>query len=191
DDYETLDLFGPIEVLGRLQNEFNPQFYSQNGGTIMSSHQVPVVTKPFREINFSSYVLLVPGGLGTRNFVKDKSFIRDLKTIAENAEYILTVCTGSILLSKTGMLDGRRATSNKRAFMWTGKESSDVQWIKKARWVRSGNIYTSSGVSAGIDMTLGFVSDLLGRDVAVQQSREMEYDWKDDPVWDPFSELYP
>jgi transcriptional regulator GlxA family with amidase domain len=109
--------------------------------------------------------------------------------LANKAEYILTVCTGSILLSKTGLLDGKKATSNKRLFAWT-YESPNVHWIKKARWVRHGKIYTGSGVSAGIDMTLGFVSDLLGRGTAKQQANEIEYDCKENSEWDPFSELY-
>jgi transcriptional regulator GlxA family with amidase domain len=113
-----------------------------------------------------------------------------MKSLAKNAEFIFTVCTGSILFSKTGLLDGKKATSNKRVFSLTSKESPDVNWIKKARWVKDGNIYTSSGISAGIDMALGFISDLLGYPIAKQQSNEIEYDWKEDPDWDPFSELY-
>jgi hypothetical protein len=61
---------------------------------------------------------------------------------------------------------------------------------KKARWVKDGTIYTSSGVSAGTDMALGFISDLLGYPAAKQVSREIEYEWNEDPGKDPFSELY-
>ncbi len=189
-NFETLDVFGPIEILGRIKDHFNPQFYSPNGGIVMSSQNVPVMTGPLTEIPSSDYILFIPGGIGTVELVKDAAFINDLKALAEGAEYILTVCTGSILFSKTGLLDGRRATSNKRAFAWTGKESPKVNWVKKARWVKDGNIYTSSGVSAGMDMTLGFISDMLGYETAKRQSIEIEYDWKEDPGWDPFSELY-
>jgi transcriptional regulator GlxA family with amidase domain len=189
-NFETLDVFGPIEILGRLKDHFNPQFYSQNGGIIVSSQNVSIMTKPISDINSTSFILLVPGGIGTRELVKDKVFINNLDLLSKNAEYILTVCTGSILFSKTGLLNGKRATSNKRAFFWTKNESPDVIWIKKARWIKDGNIYSSSGVSAGIDMTLGFISDLLGYDIAKKQSIEIEYDWKEDSEWDPFSELY-
>jgi type I restriction-modification system DNA methylase subunit len=96
----------------------------------------------------------------------------------------------SILFSKTGLLNNKKATSNKRSFFWTKNESPEVNWIKKARWIKDGNIYSSSGVSAGMDMTLGFISDLLGYDIAKKQSLEIEYDWKEDSEWDPFSELY-
>lgn len=189
-DFETLDVFGPIEVLGRLKDDFHPQFYSRDGGIIVSSQEVPVLTKPISEINSDNYILFIPGGNGTRSLVGNVEFINILKTLSKKAEYILTVCTGSILFSKTGLLNGKRATSNKRAFQWTGKESPDVNWVKKARWINDGNIYTSSGVSAGIDMVLGFIADLLGKETARRQSVEIEYDWKDDPSRDPFSELY-
>jgi transcriptional regulator GlxA family with amidase domain len=189
-NFETLDVFGPIEILGRLKDHFNPQFYSRNGGIITSSQNVPIVTRPLSEFSSTNYIMLIPGGIGTRDMVKDKTFIDNLALLSKSAEYILTVCTGSILFSKTGLLNARRATSNKRAFAWTKIESPDVNWIKKARWIKDGNMYTSSGVSAGIDMTLGFISDLLGHDVAKQQSIEIEYDWKEDPEWDPFSEIY-
>lgn len=187
--FETLDLFGPVEVLGRLKEHFSIEFYSLDGGIITSSQSVPVVTRPFSEVNASGYILLVPGGAGVVNLVKDSGFIDRLKALALDAEFVLTVCTGSILFSKTGLLDGKKATSNKRLFSWTYKESPAVNWIKKSRWIREGNIYTSSGISAGIDMTLGFVSGLLGYDIARQQSLEIEYDWKEDPSWDPFSDI--
>jgi transcriptional regulator GlxA family with amidase domain len=189
-DFETLDVFGPIEIFGRLTEHFHPQFYSQNGGIITSSQNVQVVTKPMSEINSDNYILFIPGGIGTRELIKDKSFINNLKLLSQKAEYILTVCTGSILFSKTGLLNNRKATSNKRVFFWTTNESPEVIWIKKVRWIRDGNIYTSSGVSAGMDMTLGFISDLLGYEIAKQQSIEIEYDWKENSAWDPFSELY-
>lgn len=189
-DFETLDVFGPIEILGRLKDHFDVRFYSQSGGVVTSSQNVPVLTRPFSELLSSDYILFIPGGIGTRELVRDGTFINQLKEFSGRAEFVLTVCTGSILFSKTGLLNGRKATSNKRVFQWTAAESPDVIWIKKARWVKDGKFYTSSGVSAGIDMSLGFISDLLGYDMARQQSMEIEYEWRDDPSRDPFSEQY-
>jgi transcriptional regulator GlxA family with amidase domain len=188
DDFETLDVFGPIEVLGRLPEHFNPCFYSMDGGTVTSTQKVPVVTRPVAELQEqagASTLLFIPGGLGTRALSDDDGFISTLRSLAEKAEFILTVCTGSILLARTGLLDGRQATTNKRVFAWT-RTAPRVHWVRKARWVREGNIYTSSGVSAGTDMALGFVADLCGRKVAEQVSREIEYIWNDDPEDDPF-----
>jgi putative intracellular protease/amidase len=189
-NFETLDVFGPVEILGRMPEYITVKLYSPDGGIVKSSQNVSVVTEPLSAFYAKDYILLLPGGIGTRELVHDDSFIGGLKLLAENAEYVLTVCTGSILFSKTGLLNGKNATSNKRVFSWTKMESPEVNWIKKARWVKDGNIYTSSGVSAGIDMTLCFIADILGYETAKQQAREIEYDWKEDPTWDPYSELY-
>ncbi|MEI7857463.1 MAG: DJ-1/PfpI family protein [Methanomicrobiales archaeon] len=189
-DFETLDVFGPIEVLGRLPEQFNPLFFSVTGGIITSSQNVPVLTRPLSELKSTGYILLIPGGVGARDLVNNGEFIATLITLAGNAEFILTVCTGSIVLSRTGILDGRNATTNKRVFAWT-KSASGVHWIKKARWVKDGTIYTSSGVSAGTDMALGFVSDLLGHPVTKQVSVEIEYEWNEDPGYDTFADRYP
>lgn len=189
-NFETLDAFGPVEIFGRFPEHFSIKLYSLNGGIVSSSPNVFLVTEPLTSFNAKEYILFVPGGIGTRELVHYESFISKLKSLAENAEYILTVCTGSILFSKTGLLDGKNATSNKRVFPWTKMESPQVNWIQKARWVKDGNIYTSSGVSAGIDMTLDFIADTLGYEAAKTQSNQIEYDWKEDPTWDPYSELY-
>lgn len=188
--FETLDVFGPVEILGRLKDHFNLQLVSQAGGIITSTQNVPVVTEPLAGLSGSGHILLIPGGLGVVNLFRDEQWMSDLESLAMKAEYILTVCTGSILFSKTGLLNGKKATANKRLFSWAIQESPEVHWIKKARWVKDGNIYTSSGVSAGMDMTFCFIADLLGYEVAKQNSIEIEYDWKEDPGWDPFADLY-
>ena len=189
-NFETLDVFGPVEIMGRLKDHFNLQFVSQTGGIITSTQSIPVVTEPLADLSALGHILLIPGGLGVVNLIRDEQYINYLKSLALRAEYILTVCTGSILFSKTGLLNGKKATANKRLFSWAIQESPEVSWIKRARWVKDGNIYTSSGVSAGMDMTFGFIADLLGHDVAKQNSIEIEYDWKEDPGWDPFADLY-
>jgi transcriptional regulator GlxA family with amidase domain len=188
--FETLDVFGPIEVFGRLPEQFNPLFYSLDGGIITSSQKVPVMTQPFAGLKSSDYILFIPGGIGAREERNNNRFIEALRSLAGNAAFIITVCTGSILLSRTGLLNGRRATSNKMVFAWT-RTAPGVIWIKKARWVRDGTIYTSSGVSAGTDMALGFIADQIGYAEAKRVSREIEYEWNEDPDSDPFAELAP
>ncbi|MBF4474253.1 DJ-1/PfpI family protein [Methanobacterium formicicum] len=189
DGFETLDVFGPVEILGRLENEFKLHFHSIDGGIVKSSQRVPVLTESLSSLDFTDYILMIPGGMGTRKLVKDEVFLDHLKPLALNAEYILTICTGSILLARTGLLNDRNATTNKRVFVWTNN-FPEVNWVREARWVQDGNIYTSSGVSAGMDMALGFVADQLGYNVAKKQSIEIEYEWKEDSTWDPFSKIY-
>ena len=89
-------------------------------------------------------------------------------------------------MAKTGVLDGKRATTNKRAFDWVKSQRDEVQWERQARWVHDGKFYTSAGVSAGIDMALGFIRDQYGLDKAVEIYSGMEYHWNDDADHDSF-----
>lgn len=84
-------------------------------------------------------------------------------------------------------MDGLKATSNKKALEWVMSVSDQVDWIRHARWVRDGKFYTSSGVSAGMDMALGFVSDLYGVQKAEQIAGDIEYIWNRNQNADPFA----
>ena len=88
---------------------------------------------------------------------------------------MIAVCTGSVLLANTGLVDGIEATSNKLSWQWAILEAPSVRWMRAARWCVSGKFYTSSGVSAGIDAALGFTWDMHGRDEAQRIARAMEY----------------
>lgn len=189
-DFETLDVFGPVEVLGSFKEHFKLEYYSLEGGNTTSSQNVSIATKKLDQVNSKNYILFIPGGMGTRQLIYNKELIIELTRLAVNAKYILTVCTGSSLFSQTNLLDNKKATSNKKALSWTKFIAPKVEWIDKARWVKDGNIYSSSGVSAGIDMSLGFIADLLGYDVAKQKSIEIEYSWQEDATIDEFADIY-
>jgi putative intracellular protease/amidase len=185
DDFETLDLFGPVEVLGGVK-EYAIRYFSMEGGIIHSAHKVPVATEQANDMDPSG-ILLVPGGRGTRGLVNDPVFISRLRDIAEKSMWCLTVCTGSGLIAKTGLLDGHSATSNKMAFEWAKSTGEKVNWLYRARWVADEKYYTSSGVSAGIDMSLGFLADRLGEEFAKTRAKSIEYEWSNDKNNDPFA----
>lgn len=184
-DFETLDAFGPVEVLGRIE-EYCLHFVSISGGIIKSRQGIPVTTEPLNNIDVSG-ILLIPGGQGTRRLIHDHSFIETLSGIVVQSTYCLTVCTGSALLAKTNLLNDCKATSNKRAFEWIQSINSEVKWINHARWVVDGKFYTSSGISAGIDMALGFISDRFGIEKAVEIAQSIEYIWNSNKNDDPFA----
>lgn len=188
--FETLDVFGPVEVFGRLPDVFKLNFISVNGGIVESSQNVRVDTNSYENNNNIEKILFVPGGSGTREKVNYINFIEFIKNMANESKYILSVCTGSALLAKTGILNGKRATSNKRAFNWVVEQGQQVNWIKEARWVNDDKIYTSSGVSAGIDMALGFIGDILGKEKALEISNGIEYIWNENSEYDPFAKMY-
>lgn len=185
DEFETLDVFGPVEIFGRLQDLYSIDFFSEKGGEIINSHGVKIITKPMADIS-NLDILLIPGGYGTRVEANNKAFIEILTDLSIKSEYVLTVCTGTGLLAKTGLIDGKNATTNKRAFDWVMSQGSDVNWIKKARWVVDGKYYTSAGVSAGMDMAFGFLADSHGIHFARKIAYEIEYTWQEDKDLDEF-----
>lgn len=186
DNFETLDVFGPVEVMGRLSDNYRMEFYSLLGGIVKSTQGVRVDTLPLDQI-IEPGILFIPGGLGARTEVFNVELVACLKKLSHTAPYVLTVCTGSALLAKTGLIDGLPATSNKLSFDWVTEQGPDVDWVRKARWVKSLKYYTSSGVSAGIDMTLGWVADTQGRETAHNIARSIEYIWNENPNDDPFA----
>lgn len=186
--FETLDVFGPVEILGKLKDFYTISFYSLAGGLVSNYHGVTIATEPLESIWTGVGIFLIPGGYGTRVEVDNIKLINSIRQIADFSRYVLTVCTGSALLAKTGLLDNRQATSNKIAFDWVISNGEKVNWIKRARWTVDGKYYTSSGVSAGMDMTYGFLSDLHGKKFARDAAFRIEYTWTEDKGFDPFCE---
>jgi putative intracellular protease/amidase len=186
-DYETLDVFGPVEVFGQPNNRYTIKFYSLNGGQIQNKHGVSVFTSRLNTIDEEIEIFIIPGGIGTRLEVNNSELIDAIKQIAHISKYVFTVCTGSALLAQTGLLNGKHATSNKKAFVWASSFGNNIRWNKQARWVVDGKYYTSSGVSAGIDMALGFIKDRYGLNEAQKIASNIEYHWINDSNNDSFS----
>lgn len=186
DDFETLDVFGPVEIFGRMEGHYNLKFFSEKGSVVTSTQNVETLTRPFAEITPGG-ILLIPGGMATRTLVNNSDYTAKLGVMAEDAKYVLTVCTGTALLAKTKVLNGISATSNKRAFEWVCSLNHEVKWVKEARWVADGRFYTSSGVSAGMDMALGFIADMHGLQTAEELAFSIEYTWHRNKGVDPFA----
>ncbi|KAF4555495.1 Hypothetical protein D9617_2g054560 [Elsinoe fawcettii] len=200
--FQALDIFGPLDALNILAytQPLNLHILSRTldpvstkpptAGVGSSFHESVVPTHTFSSPPPDIDVLFVPGGLGTRA-PETQELVDFIKTHYPKAKYMITVCTGSWLAARAGVLDGRRATSNKAS--WAFKEeqgSAKVKWVAKARWVVDGNVWTSSGVSAGIDATLDWIKTVYGEEAARATADRMEYDWHTDASWDPWAEKY-
>ena len=188
DNFETLDLFGPIQMFGSLPEHYRIQYSSLLGGVISNNHGIAIQTTAIAELDYSTVILLIVGGMGTRQKISDSEFLQALVSLSTHADWVLSVCTGSALLAKAGVLDGKRATSNKLSWQWATAQSEQVRWIKKARWVVDDKYYTSSGVSAGMDMALGFIADRHGIATAYQVANYTEYQWQQESNLDSFYE---
>lgn len=192
--FEMLDMFGPLEMfslLGPDAVEIAMLAESRDPvpsamGMDLSSGPKAVVDTTFAETSDLD-VLLVPGGFGTMPQLENDAMIAFLRTHGAKASYVCSVCTGSLLLARAGLLDGLKATTNKQFFGMSDLETADVTWLPEARWVEDGKCFTSSGVSAGMDMALALIEKLLGTDTAEAVANGAEYSWHRDASTDPFS----
>jgi transcriptional regulator GlxA family with amidase domain len=187
EDFEMLDLFGPLEMFGLLEDRVRITVVAEKAGTVNSSGGPCAVADATMAGSDGFDVLLVPGGIGTRKEVANAAFLTELKRLAEASRLVATVCTGSFLLARTGLLNGLKATSNKRVFEQVRTYAPKVNWIAKARWVEDGKYFTSSGVAAGMDMALAVVAKLCGKETSLQIANRAEYEWHEDSTWDPFA----
>lgn len=189
-DFEVLDLFGPLEMFGNLPGRIDVVTVAEEPGPVRSA-QGPRVHADHGLADCPPLdFLLIPGGVGTRAAVENERLIGWLRDRAPQVEVAMTVCTGTALLAQAGLLDGRRATTNKMFFSWPETTWPSVHWVREARWVEDGKFWTSSGVSAGIDMALAVVARVADQQTADFLATATEYEWHRDAGWDPFARVH-
>ncbi|PCJ58738.1 MAG: dimethyladenosine transferase [Candidatus Hydrogenedentota bacterium] len=188
--FELLDVFGPAEMFGNLPDQLSMHTVAAKAGPVASFQKTEVVA----EFGIDSCPhldwLLIPGGWGTREAIADDTLMNWLRIRGQKADLVMTVCTGTALAAKAGLLEGRRATSNKKSFQWVTEQGPNTKWIKEARWVDDGDRVTSSGVSAGIDMALAVIEREFGAETANKLAAYTEYNREHDPDNDPFAKLW-
>jgi transcriptional regulator GlxA family with amidase domain len=188
--FELLDVFGPLEMFGILSDRVEIVTIGERPGPVASAAGTEVVASHGFEDCPPLDLLLVPGGFGTRTEVTNVALLGFLRARAPRAEVAMSVCTGSLLLAAAGLLDGRRATTNKMFFGEVAGPAPAVEWVREARWVEDGRYVTSSGVSAGIDMALAVIAKLWGEKTSQDLALATEYDWHRDATWDPFARAH-
>ena len=191
-EIEVLDFAGPFEVFGVAGRNDNPKpfrvitvaergpIYARNGLSINPTYLLNDHPK--------ADIIIVPGGggfhadrtpYGSRREMDNPAVLNWIRRSAETAELVLSVCTGSLLLGKAGLLDGLAATTHFLAVDGMRQAAPHTELRPAERYVDNGKIITSAGISAGIDMSLYVVSRLLGKDVADATATYMQYDyWK-------------
>jgi len=189
DGFELLDVFGPLEMFAMLNDRIDTLLIAEKAGPVKSRTGPAAMA----DVGFANApkldIVMIPGGSGTRREVDNPAFLQAIKTLADATPQVASICTGSGLLAKAGLLDGVRATSNKMAWDWATAQGAQVHWVPHARWVEDGKYTTSSGISAGTDMALGLIARLYGKAMAQWVADRAEYRWNDDPTDDPFAAL--
>ncbi|TPN85224.1 DJ-1/PfpI family protein [Aquimarina algicola] len=174
DGYYMLDAMGPMSVLSHMWPT-KKMLIGRKKGIITSSDNVKT------QVDYSIHdidqldILLIPGGVTeTYKATKDKELLDWIKKIDQNSKYTMSVCTGAWILGATGVLEGKKATTN-----WYKAEEKLAQYgaiFQKKRFTNDGKYWTSAGVSAGIDMSLALIDHVMGRNYASFTALNLEYD---------------
>lgn len=180
DDVEVLDFAGPFEVFS-VTNELNDyslldiRTLSPDGRQIVARNGLTVVPEGAIAEAPAADILILPGGIGTKKLLENEEVTDWVRRITESAELVLSVCTGARLLAKAGLLDGLRMTTHHEAFDELAALAPRAEVDRGSRFVDTGKVITSAGISAGIDMCLHVVGKLYGSEVAERTAEYMEY----------------
>ena len=183
EDVEVLDFCGPFEVFS-VANRFTdpPAFHvftvaekpgpvlTRGGLSVNPHHRLADCPRPD--------LLLVPGGQGTRREMNNAVLADWIKARSQEAELVMSVCTGALLLAKAGLLDGLEATTHHGAIDLLRETAPKTTIHADRRFVDDGRVVCSAGIAAGIDMSLYVLARLLGREVADKTAHQMEYPWQ-------------
>ena len=187
DQVEVLDFAGPFEVFSRTRVDASREALRTEEGAPFRVFTVARTASPISatgglrilpEYEFADApridLLVVPGGFGTRALLQDQQTLDWIRGTAGSARQLTSVCTGSLLLARAGLLEGKRATTHWAALPELEAIGGGVQVVRDARWVDDG-VISSAGVSAGIDMAFYVVEKLLGKEVADRTARYIDY----------------
>ncbi|RIK39922.1 MAG: AraC family transcriptional regulator [Chloroflexi bacterium] len=185
-DAELLDFAGPYETFVAATDDdgnrlFNVFTVAEQPGELIARAGMRVTP----EYTFATApridILVVPGGYGTRREIDNPVAIDWISRVASESEITTSVCTGSFLLAKAGLLDGRQATTHWGSIARMRDMFPNTTVLENIRWVDAGEVVSSAGVSAGIDMSLHIVERLYGAETAARTARFMEYDYWPNP----------
>ncbi|UXI67931.1 GlxA family transcriptional regulator [Tahibacter amnicola] len=175
---ESLDLSGPASVFSTAghaggSDRYRIHVVAAEPGAVPTESGFDVCAKGARGLPKQIDTLLVPGGLGTREAMKDRALIALLARLAARSRRVTAVCSGAFLLAQAGLLDGRRATTHWRYAALLARLFPAVSVASDAIFIRDGNRWTSAGVTAGIDLALALVEADHGRELALAVAREL------------------
>jgi transcriptional regulator GlxA family with amidase domain len=187
DEVEVLDFAGPFEVFSRTRTIKGAESRRSEDSapfmtfTVASNSDIIVATGGLKVIPDYSFnncpkidILVVPGGYGTRTLLNNEDVLKWIRSRAADSSKITSVCTGSLLLAKAGLLEGKRATTHWGALKALESISKNIQVINDRRIIDD-DVITSAGVSSGIDMAFMLVENLFGEIVAKDTSKYIEF----------------
>jgi len=178
-DAEELDFVGPFEVFtmaAMAKPGIRARFIAERDQPVRCAKGMRVLPDAVTADVTALDILLVPGGMGTRREVENKPLLAWIAAVAPTCKWVTSVCTGSLLLTEAGPARGKRVTTHWAFVETLRKRGTAAEVIDDMRFVRDGNLVTSAGVSAGIDMALWLVGQLYDPKTARHVQKLMEYD---------------
>lgn len=181
EDVEVLDFAGPFEVFAvtdelRGHETFQVYTVAEMADPIRAKNGLTVVPDFALGNAPAPDVLIVPGGSGTRALLERADVLNWIQQSASTAEVVMSVCSGALVLAKSGLLEGLKATTHHDVMELLRELAPGSVVQPNERFTDNGKICTSAGISAGIDLSLHLVGRLLGSEVATATARYMEYD---------------
>lgn len=179
-DIVLLDLVGPLQVFSHAQdskthrNGYECVVVSVKGGLTATNTVVPIPTEPAASmVGRKIHTLVIVGGDGAIPGMRDTQLIETIKALAKGAYRVCSVCSGALIFAATGLLDGKSAVTHWDDCKMLAEEFPQVQVELDPIFVKDGDVWTSAGITAGIDMSLAIVAEDLGRSAALQMARSM------------------
>ena len=181
DDVEELDAVGPWEVFSHWtrnhpEDGWAVSLLSRGGASVTAAKGMVIGAHHALATAPSLDVLVHPGGPGTRRLMREEEHVAWVRTQRDHVPLMASVCTGALVYAAAGLLRGRPATTYWAALDELAAADPSIQLRPTDRYVDDGDVVTSAGVSAGIDMALHLVARLAGRDRALQVRRGIQYD---------------
>ncbi len=178
DAAQILDVTGPLEVFSTASRYLERADYSSDvvsvaGGSVTASCGLEFASSSIREVIGPIDTLLVAGGIGMERASADEELLRQVRRLARQARRVASVCSGAFVLAAAGLLEGRRATTHWDSCGRLNDEYGAITVDTDAIYVRDGNVWTSAGVTAGIDLALALVADDHGHSAAATVARRL------------------
>ena len=196
-DYQAIDVVGPIDLLQSANSGFlevSKLFGPIDDDAISRApnfifHHVGITKEPFHL--FTSAITLIPttsvdecpnldiillGGPNPEGFKLHPKYIDFIRRHVSAGKLLFTICTGSAVLTSTGLLDGKNATINHAGYKWAKENYPAVNWTKEKKWVSDENIWTGAGAVAGMDMVAYWLKDHFGLEILTYAARNLDYE---------------
>jgi transcriptional regulator GlxA family with amidase domain len=179
-DAEVLDFAGPFEVFNSAnlmygETIFNVYTIAEKKGAVSARNNFKIIPDYSLDDCPPPEILIIPGGIGRKTEMNNPSLLSWIKEKFIELEFLLSVCTGSFIVGKTGLLEGMEATTHHYSYEEFERTFPKIKLVKNAKYIDNGKIITAAGVSSGVNMSLYLVGRLFGEELKQKTAEHIEF----------------